>query len=126
VEAALKTARLYTGKPGVLAFAGAYHGLTYGALAVTSRADFRAPFAGQVPGFARHVPFCEPRACPVPCGGDVCSSACLGFVEKALETGRREIGAVIVEPIQGRGGIVEPPPDGSRRCAGCATRTACC
>jgi 4-aminobutyrate aminotransferase-like enzyme len=90
VEAALKTARLFTGKSGVLAFEGGYHGLTYGALAVTSRADFRDPFAGQVPTFAQHLPY----------GGDV---------EAALKRGADTLGAVIVEPIQGRGGIVEPP-----------------
>jgi 4-aminobutyrate aminotransferase-like enzyme len=93
VEAALKTARLFTGKSGVLAFEGGYHGLTFGALAVTSRADFREPFAGQVPTFARHVPF----------------AADGGAIAAALESDGT-IGAVIVEPIQGRSGIVEPPP----------------
>ncbi|MCK5488365.1 MAG: aminotransferase class III-fold pyridoxal phosphate-dependent enzyme, partial [Gemmatimonadetes bacterium] len=48
VEVALKTARLATGKPGVIAFGGAYHGLTYGALSVTDRALFRDPFADQL------------------------------------------------------------------------------
>jgi 4-aminobutyrate aminotransferase-like enzyme len=94
IEAALKTARLYTGKPGVLAFHGGYHGLTYGALAVTSREDFRAPFTGQVPAFARHIPY----------------AAELRVIDEALHANEGEIGAVIVEPIQGRGGIFEPPP----------------
>jgi 4-aminobutyrate aminotransferase / (S)-3-amino-2-methylpropionate transaminase / 5-aminovalerate transaminase len=91
VEAALKTARLATGKSGVLAFRNGYHGLTYGALAVTAREDFKEPFAGQVPTFARHVPY-----------GD------LGFVAQAFRE-HADLGAVIVEPIQGRGGIIEPP-----------------
>ena len=108
VEAALKTARLFTGRSGVLGFRGGYHGLTYGALAVTARDDFRAPFAGQVPPFARHVPFAEPQSCPAACG-QTCTSACLRFVEEALAEPANDIGAVIVEPIQGRGGIVEPP-----------------
>ncbi|MBC8102816.1 MAG: aspartate aminotransferase family protein [Cytophagales bacterium] len=108
VEAALKTARLYTGKSGVLGFRGGYHGLTYGALAVTSRADFRDPFAGQVPTFARHLPFAEPRECPLFCG-ESCTQACLGPVEAALKAQADTLGAVIVEPIQGRGGIIEPP-----------------
>jgi 4-aminobutyrate aminotransferase-like enzyme len=50
VEAALKTAQLATGRSGVLAFEGAYHGLSYGALDVTWRAEFRAPFAARLPG----------------------------------------------------------------------------
>ena len=87
VEAALKTAAIHTGKPGVIAFHGAYHGLTYGALAATSRDFFHAPFARQLGKFVTHVPF-GPIPKPVP-----------------------DCGAVIVEPIQGRGGIVVPPDD---------------
>jgi 4-aminobutyrate aminotransferase-like enzyme len=57
VEAALKTAQLATGRAGVVAFEGGYHGLSYGALDATSRADFRAPFAERLAGrtvFARY------------------------------------------------------------------------
>ena len=107
VEAALKTARLYTGKSGVLAFAGGYHGLSYGALAVTSRRDFRDPLSGQVGAWGHHVPYALPTVCPAECG-TTCTRACLGFAEKALQNDPT-IGAVIAEPIQGRGGIVEPP-----------------
>src|SRR3989442_15850727 len=57
VEAALKTALLATGKPGVIAFTGAYHGLGYGALNATHRDFFRAPFLAQLGGFAHFVPF---------------------------------------------------------------------
>lgn len=91
VEAALKTALLATGKPGVLAFTGGYHGLSYGALDATSRADFRRPFLSQLGGFTAHLPF----------GGD------LALVEEHLQQGT--VGAVLAEPIQGRGGIVVPP-----------------
>ena len=91
IEAALKTAMLATGRPGVLAFEGGYHGLTYGALDVTARADFRAPFRAQLGGFTRHLPFGSPH----------------NVIEKHLEAHRP--GAVLAEPIQGRGGIVVPP-----------------
>ena len=64
-----------------------------GALAVTERADFKTPFAGQVPTFGRHVAFGN-----------------LSVVETALRENRDTLGAVIVEPIQGRGGIIEAPP----------------
>ncbi len=92
VEAALKTAVLATGHPGVLAFHGGYHGLTYGALDATARADFRAPFQSQLGGFTRHLPY----GCP------------LEHVAAHLEA--HKPGAVLAEPLQGRGGIVVPPP----------------
>ena len=92
VEAALKTAMLATGRPGVLAFEGGYHGLTYGALDVTARADFRAPFRQQLGGFTQHLPY----GCPVE------------RVQAHLAA--YAPGAVLAEPIQGRGGIVVPPP----------------
>jgi 4-aminobutyrate aminotransferase-like enzyme len=57
VEAALKTALLHTGRPGVIAFEHAYHGLTYGALATTWRSDFRTPFQCWMPGSVRWAPY---------------------------------------------------------------------
>jgi 4-aminobutyrate aminotransferase-like enzyme len=93
VEAALKTAALATGKPGVIAFTGAYHGLTYGALDATAWNFFRAPFHPQLPGFTVHVAPTE------------------SAVRAAFEQSERGIGAVIVEPILGRGGVVVPPPE---------------
>jgi len=91
VEAALKTALLATGRPGILAFENGYHGLSYGALDVTARADFRAPFQSQLGGFTRHLPY----------------GISLPQIEAHLKTHRP--GAVLAEPIQGRGGIVVPP-----------------
>jgi acetylornithine/succinyldiaminopimelate/putrescine aminotransferase len=89
VEVALKTAVIHTKRPGVIAFEGAYHGLTYGALDTTWRAHFRSPFSEQLGHFTAHVPF--------------------GRVPNVANIG--DFGAVIVEPIQGRGGIVVPPDD---------------
>jgi len=103
VEAALKTARLATGRPGVLAFTGAYHGLTYGALALTDRAHFRAPFADQLNPHVVRAPF--------PAGPAADADEALAAVDAVLGgPGGERVGAAIVEPIQGRGGIVEPPP----------------
>jgi 4-aminobutyrate aminotransferase/(S)-3-amino-2-methylpropionate transaminase len=87
VESALKTALLATGRPGVVAFEGAYHGLSLGALDTTWRADFREPFVARLPGctsFARYGDAEDVARCAVE--SDV------------------EIGAVLVEPVQGRGG----------------------
>jgi len=94
VETALKTARVATGRDGVIAFEGAYHGLSFGALDVTWRPFFREPFAARLAGasaFARY--------------GD------LEDVRVAADACAEPVGAVIVEPIQGRGGE-RLPPDG--------------
>jgi len=92
VEIALKTALLATGRAGVLAFNPAYHGTTMGALAATSRRAFRAPFAAHLSPRLHRLPFgCPPAA-----------------VERLVAS--RELGAVIVEPIVGREGVLVPPP----------------
>ncbi len=100
VEAALKTAILATGRHGVIAFTGAYHGLGYGALNATHRDFFRKPFQPQLREFARFVQF-PARA------------ADLATVEFQIrQFFRREwIGAILVEPVQARGGINVPPPE---------------
>jgi 4-aminobutyrate aminotransferase/(S)-3-amino-2-methylpropionate transaminase len=92
VEAALKTALVATGRPGVVAFEGAYHGLALGVLDATFRPAFREPFAARLPGATRFARF--------------------GDTDDALRQARRPgpaVGAVLVEPIQGRGGERIPP-----------------
>jgi 4-aminobutyrate aminotransferase-like enzyme len=97
VEAALKTAVMRTGRPGVVAFEGAYHGLTYGALAATWRADFRVPFRRQLYGGVRFARYPETDA-----------AAALRELDAMLEeaeAGDDPVGAVLIEPMQGRGGL---------------------
>jgi 4-aminobutyrate aminotransferase/(S)-3-amino-2-methylpropionate transaminase len=94
VETALKTAQLASGRAGLVAFEGAYHGLSLGALDATWRRDFREPFTARLPhatAFARY--------------------GAAEDVRRAAATCRVAVGAVIVEPIQGRGGD-RIPPDG--------------
>lgn len=99
VTAALKTVMLATGRPGVVAFEGAYHGLGYGPLpACGLRESYRAPFAAQL---SAHVAFA-----PYP-GSEAALDRALSTVEAALRGG--EVGAVLVEPVLGRGGCVVPP-----------------
>jgi len=100
IEAALKTAMLATGRPGVLAFEGSYHGLSYGALAACGyKLSFRAPFAEQLNPAVRFAPY--PSA---------------GGVERSLDAARAVLaegraGAVLIEPTLGRGGV-EPAAEG--------------
>ena len=109
VEAALKTALLATGKPGVIAFEGAYHGLGYGALNVTQRAHFRAPFRNQLREFGHFVPF--PKANTAAPGGQQPDPTLVETEAQMRSLFQRErIGAVLVEPVQVRGGINLPPP----------------
>lgn len=110
VEVALKTARLHTDRPGVIAFSGGYHGLTYGALALTDRAHFREPFEDQLNPRVHRVPFPDPFRPPSSLReGQNLTEAVLEEMERTLAESGHEIGAVVVEPVQGRGGDVVPP-----------------
>lgn len=98
VETALKTAMIATGRPGVLAFEGGYHGLAHGPLAACGySAAFRAPFQAQLNPHVVFAPFPTSDEDP---------NACL---ERAGELLDERVGAVLVEPIQGRGGVRVPP-----------------
>ena len=92
VEIALKTACLATGKPGILAFDPAYHGLTLGSLQVTSRPEFREPFRLLFHPWVQRLPF----GCPI---------------EKVVELveGDPDLGSVLLEPMVGREGLLPAP-----------------
>ena len=107
VDAALKTALLSTGKPGILAFHGGYHGLSTGPLAACGlRPEFRAPFTPHLSPHVRFVDF--PRK---PRAGETVRPDFLDLhlaaIDKELASG--DIGAVLIEPVQGRAGVVIPP-----------------
>ena len=107
VEAALKTAMLATGRSGFIAFENGYHGLSLGALGVTDRDVSSAPFAARIGPAARRARY--PRADEAGSTG-----AALAEVRRLIDDARGSasaIAAVVVEPIQGRGGIVVPPGD---------------
>jgi acetylornithine/LysW-gamma-L-lysine aminotransferase len=89
IEAALKIARKHTGKTEIIAFMGGYHGKTFGSLSATWNKKYRIPFEPLVPHF-KHVPFGRSER-----------------VEKAITN---DTAAILVEPIQGEGGVKIPPP----------------
>ena len=89
VEGALKLARIYTGRPGIVYAHNSFHGKSFGALSVTGRQKYQTPFTPLLP-----------ECYPVTFGD-------LDEFEKILKS--KAIAAFIVEPIQGEGGVVVPP-----------------
>jgi putrescine aminotransferase len=90
VEGALKVAKMFDHRPKVVATHGGYHGKSMGSLSATGRPKFREPFEPLVPSFV-HVPF--------------------GDVDAMSEIVDDSTAAVIIEPVQGEGGIHVPPAD---------------
>ena len=115
MEAALKIARHHTKRHRFIAFLGSFHGRTMGALSLTaSKAAQRRGFGPLVPGVV-HVPYANPYRCPQGHRAHdcVCDCICTDLIERQLFKTilpPDEVAAIIVEPIQGEGGYVIPPP----------------
>ncbi|MFB5675310.1 putrescine aminotransferase [Paenibacillus terreus] len=96
VEAALKLVRMYSERTTIISTTRAFHGKSLGSLSGTAKGMFRKPFLPLIPGF-RHIPF-----------GDI------DMMRKTFETCAmvgEDVAAVLLEPVQGEGGIILPPPD---------------
>ena len=114
-DVALKLARLHSGKIEIMAFEGGFHGKTLFALSATSRRHYRTGLLPLVPGVF-HAPFPYCYRCPfgdkVSCGD--CSTQCLNYIEHMIKdpaSGITEVGAMILEPIEGHEGWIVPPKD---------------
>jgi len=110
VEGAIKLARFHTGRPGIIAFEGGFHGRTMGALSLTnSKIRQRAGFGPLLP-MVEHAPFPRVRTWREQSGGD--GTAELDVLRHAI-LGRimapRDVAAIVVEPIQGEGGYFPAP-----------------
>ncbi len=111
LEAALKLARWHTGRSRVIAFFGAFHGRTYGAMSLSgSKLVHRRGFSPLVPDI-HHVPY--PRDCHAACAS-MSACDCVRQIEETVlrrTAPAEEVAAIFVEPIQGEGGYHVPPPN---------------
>ena len=112
VEVALKLARRATGKHGVVAFSGGFHGRTMGALTFMGKQSQRAGLGTLTTG-GIHLPYPDPFRSPLGQDPKTVSETTLALLDHQLgdpASGWTEVGAVIIEPVQGNGGMIPTPP----------------
>jgi 4-aminobutyrate aminotransferase len=114
VEAAFKLARWHTRRELNIAFFGAFHGRTMGALFLTaSKTVQKKHYNPFVPGITHiHYPYCY--RCPYNLSCPECGIACVRWIEETLfrtTIPPEEVAAIFVEPVQGEGGYIVPPPE---------------
>lgn len=112
-EAAIKLARYSTGRYGMIAFIGSFHGRTLGSLALTSSKAIQRRGFGPMQAGTFHAPYATCYRCPVGLRPESCQAECLDFLEHQVLVhliSPDEVAGVLVEPIQGEGGYVVPAP----------------
>ncbi|MBI5642887.1 MAG: aspartate aminotransferase family protein [Deltaproteobacteria bacterium] len=111
VEGAIKLARFYTGRQGIISFMGGFHGRTFGALTLTtSSVRYRRKYFPLLPSvFHSPYPYCY--RCPMGQEVNTCSVDCVQYLERIFkyQTPAEEVAAVIIEPVLGEGGYIVPP-----------------
>jgi 4-aminobutyrate aminotransferase len=113
VEGAIKLARYITRRPVIVAFEGSFHGRTYGTASVTSvKSKYRLHYEPFVPS-VYFADFAYPYRCPFGEDPDTVTDWSLASLQKIFDRFAQpsEIAAFLVEPIQGEGGYIVPPPD---------------
>jgi 4-aminobutyrate aminotransferase len=113
IEAAMKLARFHTRRDKFVAFLGAFHGRTLGSLSLTaSKPTQRRRFGPLIPG-VYNVPYAYCYSCPYGLEPESCAVECATVIERELfrtAVPPEEVAAIVVEPIQGEGGYIVPPP----------------
>lgn len=113
VEGALKLARFVTGRQGIIAFTGGFHGRTMGAVTLTtSNAKYRNRYHPLLPS-VYHVPYPYCYRCPMGKTRATCSTDCFEYLRRTLrhQINPQEVACAIFEPVLGEGGYVVPPDD---------------
>ncbi|NRB47188.1 MAG: aspartate aminotransferase family protein [Saprospiraceae bacterium] len=108
IEAAIKLAKIKTGREGIIAFAGGYHGMSAGALAVTSDVNFRKKIWSLMPN-VHFLPFNYCYRCPFSQHKGKCNYSCAAYLRDVIEnqhSGVNKPAAILLEPIQGEGGNI--------------------
>lgn len=117
IEAAIKLCKLYTGGDEVISFQGGYHGCTNGAGSVTGLRTVKMRLGGRMPG-VHFFPYSNCHACPLGLVRDSCSTNCVSLLENALDDPNSGLGkpaAVLLELVQGEGGVVPADRDFAQR-----------
>lgn len=112
IEAAVKLVKTATGRRSILAFHGAYHGMTHGALGLTGEIGPKLHVSGLMPD-VHFLPFPYLYRCPFSLGGEVGWRSSLAYIERLLDDSNSGItppAAMILEAVQGEGGVI-PAPD---------------
>ncbi len=111
VENAIKIARAYTGRNGVITFENAFHGRTFMAMTLTSSiVPYKKGFSPFMTDVVR-LPFAYCYRCPLGKSYPDCGVECTDFIERAFVTyiSQEDTSAIITEPVQGEGGFIVPP-----------------
>ncbi|HLW79707.1 MAG TPA: acetyl ornithine aminotransferase family protein [Terriglobia bacterium] len=115
IEAALKLARYHTRRHRFIAFFNCFHGRTLGALSLTASKPAQRRGFGPLLSGVSHAPYPNPYRCTLGHRGAGCTAdcGCADFIDRLFRTTTppEEVAAIVVEPIQGEGGYVIPPPD---------------
>ncbi|MDP2690332.1 MAG: aminotransferase class III-fold pyridoxal phosphate-dependent enzyme, partial [Deltaproteobacteria bacterium] len=113
VEGAIKLARYYTGRQGIIAFTGGFHGRTFGALSLTTSASrYRERYHPLLPSvFHSPYPYCY--RCPMGQKRETCSMDCFNYLKRILkyQISAKEVACVVIEPVLGEGGYTVPPAE---------------
>ena len=110
-EAAIKLCKTATGRGSVIAFSGGYHGMGHGSMALTGNCNAKNHVQNIMPG-VQFMPYPYSYRCPMGIGGKAGTKACIAYLERLLkdpESGVTKPAAIILEPIQGEGGVVPAP-----------------